>query len=120
MTARSKSSGNDIEYCEKKGAWINTKTGKIDTNVEPCKHCGKKPKGVKLCKPKKHSGRDVVPVDNCIANLIQAFNDCGFETEGCCCGHGFIGYLQIKFNKKIKNVFVSKNGISMEFNSKKG
>lgn len=28
------------------------------------------------------------PVDACLAPLINAFNDLGFLTRSCCCGHG--------------------------------
>jgi len=118
MTAKSKNTGHIIIYDEAKGAWLYEDTGEIETKVRPCKHCGKLPKAVKLCKPREHSGRTVVPVDACIANLIQALNDCGFETETCCCGHGHIGHLQIKLNSKIKNVMVTKTSLSIEFKSK--
>ena len=66
----------------------------------------------------KRSGREEVVVDKCMANLIKALNELGFETEGCCCGHGHIGYLQLKFNTKIHNVLVTKESISIEFKSK--
>ena len=119
MVAKSKSSGHNIIFDEKKRAWIYADTKQIATNVRKCKHCGKYPIAVKLCKPRKHSKRRIVPVDNCIAPLIQALNDFGIETETCCCGHGFIGHLQIKFNKKIHNVLVTHDSISMEFKSRK-
>lgn len=67
---------------------------------------------------KKPSGRTDVVVDKCMANLIKALNELGFETQGCCCGHGHIGYLQLKFNDKIKNVLVTHDSLSIEFNSK--
>jgi len=28
------------------------------------------------------------PVDRCIAPIVQALNDAGIYTSGCCCGHG--------------------------------
>ena len=34
------------------------------------------------------SGRTEVDVDACLAPLIQALNDAGVQTVGCCCGHG--------------------------------
>ena len=68
---------------------------------------------------KKPSGRTDVVVDKCMANLIKALNELGFETQGCCCGHGHIGYLQLKFNDKIHNVMVTRDSISIEFGSKK-
>ena len=43
---------------------------------------------VKLCRPRKVSGRTEVPVDSCIAPLVQALNDLGIETMSACCGHG--------------------------------
>ena len=43
---------------------------------------------VTLCRPKLVSGRLVVPVDECIAPLVQLLNDRGVRTTGCCCGHG--------------------------------
>lgn len=42
---------------------------------------------VKLCQPKEVSGREVVPVDSCIASLVQRLNDIGLHTLGSCCGH---------------------------------
>lgn len=52
-----------------------------------------KHKLVKLCQPKLISGRfddddEVVPVDECIAPLVQSLNDRGVRTFGSCCGHG--------------------------------
>lgn len=43
---------------------------------------------VKLCKPKRNDGGWFVPIDPCIASLVQALNDSGFRTEASCCGHG--------------------------------
>jgi hypothetical protein len=31
---------------------------------------------------------DYKPVDLCIAPIVQALNDAGILTAGCCCGHG--------------------------------
>lgn len=43
---------------------------------------------VKLNRPRPVSGRAETLVDACIAPLVQALNDAGVETLGCCCGHG--------------------------------
>ena len=43
---------------------------------------------VTLCKPRATSGRTTIPVDSCIAPLVQALNDAEIETTGSCCGHG--------------------------------
>lgn len=43
---------------------------------------------VRLCKPRPVSGRTEIMVDACLADLVQALNDAGIETQGCCCGHG--------------------------------
>ena len=43
---------------------------------------------MKLFKPKEFSGRTHVPVDPCIAPLVQALNDGGIQTEASCCGYG--------------------------------
>jgi hypothetical protein len=43
---------------------------------------------VRLCQPMPVSGRTEISVDACIAPLVQALNDAGIETTGCCCGHG--------------------------------
>jgi len=42
---------------------------------------------VRLCQPRP-SGRTIVPVDACIAGLVQKLNDAGIHTLGSCCGHG--------------------------------
>lgn len=42
---------------------------------------------VRLCAPTE-SGRTEVPVDPCIAPLVQALNDGGMQTLASCCGHG--------------------------------
>lgn len=52
-----------------------------------------KTKRVTLCRPKLISGRfddddTELPVDECIAPLVQLLNDHGVRTFGCCCGHG--------------------------------
>jgi len=39
------------------------------------------------------SGRNIVPVDSCIASEIQQLNDSGVVTVGCCCGHGSSGRI---------------------------
>lgn len=41
-----------------------------------------------LNRPRPVSGRVVVPVDSCIAPLVQLLQDHGVRTVGCCCGHG--------------------------------
>ena len=43
---------------------------------------------VTLCKPREHSGRTVIDVDDEIAPLIQMLNDFGVHTLGSCSGHG--------------------------------
>jgi len=43
---------------------------------------------VKLCVPRKYSGRTTIKVDKCLAPLIQFLNDLGVHTLGACCGHG--------------------------------
>ncbi len=43
---------------------------------------------VTLCEPLPSSHRTSIPVDACIAPLVQALNDAGIETTGSCCGHG--------------------------------
>ena len=43
---------------------------------------------VKLYKPMHNSKRTEIAVDACLADLVQALNDAGIETIGCCCGHG--------------------------------
>ena len=43
---------------------------------------------VRLCEPREISGRRDVPVDSCIAPLVQALNDAGIKTLASCCGHG--------------------------------
>ncbi len=38
-----------------------------------------------------HTGaarRALVPIDRCLAPLIEALNAAGFKTANCCCGHG--------------------------------
>ncbi len=42
---------------------------------------------VRLCKPKRFSGKIFVAVDSCIASIVQALNSAGIETTGSCCGH---------------------------------
>ena len=43
---------------------------------------------VRLCQPRPISGRTEIPVDVCIAPLVQMLNDYGVHTLGACCGHG--------------------------------
>ena len=43
---------------------------------------------VRLCEPREISGRREVPVDSCIAPLVQALNDARIQTAASCCGHG--------------------------------
>lgn len=45
---------------------------------------------VYLAFPNEICGRTEVPVDQCIAPLVQMLNDHGFHTVGSCCGHGKI------------------------------
>lgn len=38
-----------------------------------------------------HTGKKrwaMKPVDSCMADVIDAFNDIGMLTSSCCCGHG--------------------------------
>lgn len=38
-----------------------------------------------------HTGKmrwGIKPVDRCLAPFVQALNDAGLLTGGCCCGHG--------------------------------
>jgi hypothetical protein len=42
---------------------------------------------VTLAHALKISGRTEIEVDACIAPLVQALNDAGVHTVGCCCGH---------------------------------
>lgn len=38
-----------------------------------------------------HTGEfrwDIKSIDSCLADIIQALNDVGIYTAGCCCGHG--------------------------------
>lgn len=42
---------------------------------------------VKLAHPN-GKGRTHVPVDPCIAHLVQGLNDAGLQTVASCCGHG--------------------------------
>lgn len=46
---------------------------------------------VTLSRPMPISGRTAIPVDACLAPLIQVLNDYGVHTIGCCCGHDQIG-----------------------------
>ncbi len=42
---------------------------------------------MKLVKPR-NDGRTHIPVDPCIATIVQALNDADIETVASCCGHG--------------------------------
>lgn len=44
-------------------------------------------KTIMLCKPKEFSKRIEIPVDACIADIIQALNNMNIETVASCCGH---------------------------------
>lgn len=44
-------------------------------------------KTVRLCKPKEVSKRTEIPVDACIADIIQALNNMNIETITSCCSH---------------------------------
>ncbi len=69
---------------------------------------------------KKQSGRTKIPIDKCMAPLIRELNKFGFETvSSCCCGHGHIGHLHLKFGDVIKNTLIKKNTLSIEFQLKK-
>jgi len=90
MTAKSQADGWEIEFIE--GDWWYVHNGKKVYKYDPiaCKKCGTDAVMVKLCKPREHSGRTIVPVDACIAPIVQALNDAGIETLGSCCGHGIM------------------------------
>jgi len=55
---------------------------------------------VRLCKAKEISGREAVPVDECLAPLVQMLNDYGIETIACCCGHGKTSKSYIRIHSK--------------------
>lgn len=55
---------------------------------------------VTLLKEKLFSGRRTVPIDACIAHLVQALNDYGIETIACCCGHGKAAKSSIRISSK--------------------
>ena len=44
-----------------------------------------------------HDGRfrwDTMPIDSCIAPMVNALNRAGIFTASCCCGHGeMLGYI---------------------------
>jgi len=87
MVARSQSDGHDVIYIN--GKWINEKTGEPVGDHDACAKCAKHTADVKLTAPSFIAdGAMVVPVDYCIAPLIQMLNDYGVKTLGCCCGHG--------------------------------
>jgi len=66
---------------------------------------------VRLCKAKEISGREAVPVDECIAPLVQMLNDYGIETIACCCGHGQASVSSIRIHPK--NIKLSPLGESL-------
>ena len=55
---------------------------------------------VSLIKEKLFSGRREIPVDACIAQLVQVLNDYGIETIACCCGHGKTAKSSIRISSK--------------------
>lgn len=57
-------------------------------------------KDVFLMKVKPFSGRREIPVDACIAPLVQVLNDYGIETIACCCGHGKTAKSGIRISSK--------------------
>lgn len=57
-------------------------------------------KDVFLLKEKLFSGRREIPVDACIAPLVQILNDFGIETITCCCGHGKTVKSSIRISSK--------------------
>lgn len=59
-------------------------------------------KGLRVLVPavNSHTGeaywRDDMPIDACIADIVQALNDAGIYTAGSCCGHGqYHGYIAL-------------------------
>ncbi len=65
-------------------------------------------KDVSLLKDKLFSGRREIPVDSCIAPLVQVLNDFGIETVACCCGHGKTAKSSIRISSK--NILLTKLG----------
>jgi hypothetical protein len=56
---------------------------------------------VRLFRPNK-KGRTHVPVDSCIAPIVQALQDAGIDTIASCCGHGKIpGSILFRDDDKI-------------------
>jgi hypothetical protein len=87
MTVHGQPNRHDIIYVD--GQWVNAKTGAPVTDSEKCATCKKFTKGVNLMAPSAISDDAMqVPVDYCLAPLIQMLNDYGVKTLGCCCGHG--------------------------------
>lgn len=90
MVARSQSLGYDIEYDGKQ--WIRSDT-KESIECMTCKHCGKKESIVSVwIDPRQsHTGKGYwksVPIDHCIAPLVEALQLAGINMLGSCCGHG--------------------------------
>lgn len=57
---------------------------------------------VRLCFTREISGLRVVPVDSCIAPLVQALNDAGIATVASCCGHGKgLGNIALKDGREL-------------------
>jgi len=67
-----------------------------------------KTKEVKLNKPDYLSNCLIVPVDACLAPLIQMLNDYGIETMACCCGHGRTGHSHIRISSQ--NIILTQFG----------
>ncbi len=65
-------------------------------------------KDVFTMKVKPFSGRREIPVDACIAPLVQMLNDYGIETIACCCGHGKTAKSHVRISSK--NILLTKLG----------
>lgn len=52
-----------------------------------------------------HTGEfhwDEKPVDSCLADIVQALNNAGIYTDGCCCGHGkYRGSILLQDNREL-------------------
>ena len=57
-------------------------------------------KDVFLLTEKLFSSRREIPVDACLARLVQVLNDYGIETIACCCGHGKTSKSNIRISSK--------------------
>lgn len=63
---------------------------------------------VTLAHPMEVSGRTEITVDACLAPLVQALNDAGVHTLGCCCGHGHAaGSILYEQNGTVHEISVS-------------